>query len=118
MPTLPQQIDDLKRQLAQLNELAAQGVLSAEAVAPARADIERAIIDAVRAHGSGATVAAPPASAASPARPPRRLVGAVAAFVLVFGLAGYAWRGNHEGLSIGPGEGVPAAEGEQLHGPT
>ena len=118
MPTLPQQIDDLKRQLAQLNELASQGVLSAEAVAPARADIERAIIDAVRAHGSGATPAAPAVPGASPARPPRRLVGAVTAFVLVFGLAGYAWRGNHEGLSIGPGEGVAAAEGEQLHGPT
>ena len=59
--------------------------------------------------------------AAAPRRPPRwgrRLVGAVTAFVLVFGLAGYAWRGNHEGLSIGPGEGVAAAEGEQLHAPT
>jgi len=113
MPTLPLPIDDLKRQLAQLDELAAQGVLSADAVGPARADIERAIIDAVRAKGSGDAT-----PAASPVHTPRGLVGAVAAFVLVFGFAGYAWRGNHEGLRIGPGDGVAAAEAEGGHAPT
>ncbi|MBY0237242.1 MAG: tetratricopeptide repeat protein, partial [Burkholderiaceae bacterium] len=35
------------------------------------------------------------------------------AFVLVFGAAGYAWRGNFEGLRTGPGDTPPAAGAPQ-----
>ena len=116
MPTNLPRIDELKRQLAQIDELAAQGVLGAGAAADARTKLERALVDAVVAPPANAEAAAVPPLQ----RPSRRLVAAVAAFVLVFGIAGYAWRGNFDGLRTGPGETVAAAEGdgEGQHGAT
>lgn len=103
MPNPTPSTDDLKRQLGQIDELAAQGVLSAEAAQQARAKLSQVLAD-------GGT--APNLPAAEPAaRTPRRLALAVAAFVLVFGAAGYAWRGNFEGLAVAPGQAVAAADG-------
>jgi cytochrome c-type biogenesis protein CcmH len=138
MTNLPQ-IDDLKRQLAQLEELASQGVLSPEAAAEARAKVERAIVDAVMsgavdtpkaAPDLGSSTTAPAAAsaqastmstpdeagAAAPRRLPRRLVAAVAVFVIVVGAAGYLWRGNYEGWKVGPGDEVAAAASDAQGG--
>ena len=41
--------------------------------------------------------------------PSRALLAGVTVFVLLFGLLGYAWRGNRDGLSNGPGEAAPSA---------
>jgi cytochrome c-type biogenesis protein CcmH len=49
-----------------------------------------------------------PSSSPPPERPSRALAVGVALFVLVFGIAGYLWRGNLEGLRVGPGEGASA----------
>lgn len=103
MPNPTLSTDDLKRQLAQIDELAGQGVLSAEAAQQARAKLQQALT---------ADAGNPAAPVADPlARTPRRLALAVAAFVLVFGAAGYAWRGNFEGLAVAPGQAVAAADG-------
>lgn len=67
--------------------------------APVREPDER---DRGRAATAGATVLAP-AERSAP-RPPRALVVGVVGFVLVFGVLGYAWRGNVAGLSVSPGE--------------
>lgn len=132
-------LDELKRQLAQVDELAAQGVLGPDAAKAARAKLEQAVVDAVaggtdaaapkvasKAAAKAAAQAvpdAPPAAEAPAARPPRRLVATVALFVLVFGLAGYAWqvRGDFSRWRIGPGENVAASEeaaGGQQHSAT
>ncbi len=42
-------------------------------------------------------------------RPSRALIGGIAAFMLVFGLAGWAWRGNREGLFVAPGDHMAVA---------
>ncbi|MFO1271921.1 MAG: tetratricopeptide repeat protein [Rubrivivax sp.] len=109
-------LDELKRQLAQVDELAAQGVLGAEAAKAARAKLEQAIVDVV-ADVKTAPPKAVPAAAPAPqpaVRLPRRLLVSVAAFVLVFGAAGYAWqvRGDFSRWGVGPGEKVAASEEE------
>ena len=109
-------LDELKRQLAQVDELAAQGVLGAEAAKAARAKLEQAIVDVV-ADVKTAPSKAVPAAAPAPqpaVRLPRRLLVSVAAFVLVFGAAGYAWqvRGDFSRWGVGPGEKVAASEEE------
>lgn len=52
------------------------------------------------------------------ARPSRRLVLGIAAFVLAFGALGYAWLGNFEGWRVGPGSAAdvadPAAAAQQI----
>ncbi len=130
-------LDELKRQLAQVDELAAQGVLGPEAAQAARAKLEQAIVDAVTAEGPAAAPSPAPAAAAPAKKPaaapaaemvaapavrlPRALVAGISLFVLVFGVAGYAWRGNLEGLKVGPGENVAASEeaaGGQQHSAT
>lgn len=50
------------------------------------------------------------------ARPSKRLVLGIAAFVIVFGALGYAWRGNFEGWAVGPGSPAAAqADGGDEH---
>ena len=112
MPTTTLSLDELKRQRAELDKLVAQGVLNADAAREAAAKLDKAIVDAVM---SGAT---PPAAApAAEAGPSRKLVLGISAFVLVFGVLGYAWRGNFEGLRVGPGDSGPvAAAGEGGNG--
>ena len=109
MPNPTPSLDELKRQIAQVDALASQGVLSASAAAEARAKLERQLVGAVMA-----TPAPEEAPAAAP-RTPRSLAAGVAAFVLVFAAAGYAWRGNHEGWSVAPGDTSAAAAGQGKH---
>ncbi|MCD0416758.1 c-type cytochrome biogenesis protein CcmI [Rubrivivax sp. JA1024] len=98
MMTNPASLDELKRQLAELDELGRQGVLTGDAARSAREDLERRIVAAVTAQGAAA--ATPP----EPPQPrvPRRLSLAVAAFVLVAGAAGYAVHGDWPGWKVGP----------------
>lgn len=110
-------ISELKRQIQQLDGLLQSGTLSAETAASRRADLERQLLDLVlKAPAAGAAKAAtPPAAPVPPTapapRPSGKLVAGLSVFVLVFGLAGYAWRGNPEGWSVGPGNpGTAAAE--------
>ena len=90
-------VDELRRQLGELDQLLAQGVLTTDAARVARDRIEAELVDAVLAAGSAATTA----------RPSRTMTLAIAAFVTLFAAAGYSWRGNVEGLKVGPGR--PAA---------
>ncbi|MBQ0957576.1 c-type cytochrome biogenesis protein CcmI [Ideonella sp. 4Y11] len=97
----------LKDQLRQLDALATSGALSPDAAASARAELERRLVDAVMASPASAPSAAPqPAPAAAP-RVSRQTMLAMAGFVLLFGAALYAWRGNLPGWSVQPGS--PAA---------
>ncbi len=102
-------LDKLKAQLAQLDQLTAEGVLTGDTARQARADLEQQILKLVT--GQSASAAAAPAQAAVEAAPraPRKLALGVAAFVLVFGLAGYGVMGNRAGLQVGPGERGEAA---------
>lgn len=103
----PDTPDALRARIRQIDALAAEGTLSAEAAASARAALERQLVDAVVAAPAAAAPATPSAApamdASASARPSRRLVAALTGFVLVFGAAGYAWRGHPEAWSVGPG---------------
>ena len=109
MPATTAVLDRLKGQLAQIDALIAEGVLTGEAARRARDDLERQLLAAVMqpAAGASATAAKLAASTAEP-RPPRSLVIAVTAFVLVVGVGGYAALGNHAGLRVEPG--MPGTE--------
>jgi cytochrome c-type biogenesis protein CcmH len=115
MATSSPRLDDLKRQRAQIDDLVTQGVLGEEAARQAREKIEKLMVQAVLEEGGAPAPPAPaePAAAAvERARPSRALVGGVVAFVLIFGVLGYAWRGNKEALGVGPGETGPVAAAE------
>jgi cytochrome c-type biogenesis protein CcmH len=99
-------LDDLKRQLAQLDALIAQGTLTGRAAKSERERLERAVLDAVLRPDADRPIAADAARAA----PSRTLWLAIAAFVLVFGAAGYTWRGNFAGLAVAPGQPAKMAE--------
>lgn len=103
-------LDKLKAQLAQLDALVAEGVLSAQSAQASRAALEKQILRLVIDPPSEGAAAAPPEAAV---RAPRRLVWGVAGFVLLFGLAGYGVMGNRDGWKVGPGERgeAPAAAG-------
>lgn len=99
MMTNPASLDELKRQLAELDELSRQGVLTGDAARSAREDLERRIVAAVTAQGA----AAAPVAAAEPApRVPMKLSLAIAAFVLVVGAVGYGVHGDWQGWKVGP----------------
>jgi cytochrome c-type biogenesis protein CcmH len=105
--------DALRARIRQIDALAADGTLSAEAAASARAELERQLVVAVMAAPAG-TPAPTPQATVTPdaARPSRRLVASLVGFVLVFGAAGYAWRGHPEAWSVGPGNpATPTAAG-------
>ena len=114
-------LDDLKRQLAELDALITSGVLTGEAARQARDGLEAQILAAVLqpASGTGAVAGASdrsaPSEAAEPpaavARPSGRLLLGLAVFALVFVVAGYAWLGNPAALAVAPGvPGAPANE--------
>jgi len=90
-------IDDLKRQIRQLDELVAAGTLPAEQAAASRARLEQELLALVMQ--GDAAQAAPRAS--------RRLLWGIAAFVVVVAAAGYARFGTP-----GAVKGVPVASGE------
>lgn len=103
-------LDKLKHQLAEIDRLIADGTLKGDAARETRDRIERQILAHVTA-GGGATAPAAAAAEEAPTRPSRGLLAAVVAFVVVFGAAGYAWRGNHEAWGVGPGS-APAEGGD------
>ncbi|WP_341887523.1 c-type cytochrome biogenesis protein CcmI [Variovorax sp. YR752] len=101
-------IEELKRQIRQLDELAAAGTLPAEQAAASRGKLEQELLSLVMQSGDSPRVAA----ARAAARPSRRLLGGSLAFVLVLAVAGYAVYGTPSAW-----RGVPAAksEGEAGH---
>lgn len=114
-------LDDLKRQLGELDALITSGVLTGEAARQARDGLEAQILAAVlqpasgAGAGAGASDRSAPAAAAEPpaaaARPSGRLLLGLAVFALVFVVAGYAWLGNPAALAVAPGvPGAPANE--------
>ncbi|WP_298835149.1 c-type cytochrome biogenesis protein CcmI [uncultured Piscinibacter sp.] len=96
-------IDEIKRQLRQLEELAASGALPADQAAASRSTLEQELLALVLQSGDAS---APPAAPAAP-RPSRRLLAAIAGFVVVVAVAGYAVYGTP-----GAWKGVPVAGGE------
>jgi cytochrome c-type biogenesis protein CcmH len=94
----------LKQQLAQIDALIKEGVLTGEEAKAKRAALEAQVLQHV-------TTATPNAADAVP-QPSRKLWTGVMAFVLLAGLAGYGWRGNWPGLKVGPGENVASSEAE------
>jgi cytochrome c-type biogenesis protein CcmH len=118
-------IETLRQQLRQVDELVSTGVLEETAAQQARAKLERELVDLVMAGAEpevatapAALVSAAPAAAtaASIARPSRRLVGSLVAFVVAFGAAGYAWHGNSEGWGVAPGQAAAAGDGGTVGG--
>jgi cytochrome c-type biogenesis protein CcmH len=92
-------LDRLKRQLAQVDALIAEGMLKGAAARKARDDLERQVLALVTHAAVGG-----PAQPAATARPSGRLLAGVALFVLVFGGGAYALLGNHAGWNVGPGD--------------
>ncbi len=97
-------LDKLKQQLAQLDQLVADGVLSGDAARKSRDELEAQVLAAVLGPADPAGAAQP-----QPQRLPRKLSLGVSAFVLVAGVAAYGVAGNHAGWMVGPGEAAPAA---------
>jgi len=102
-------LDELKDQLRQLNEMIRVGELQGDAARKARDTLEAEVLAAVLRRDA---VSAP---LAVTARPSRRLIAGLVAFVLVVGGAGYAWLGNREGLLVPPGVRAPADSGGASH---
>jgi cytochrome c-type biogenesis protein CcmH len=112
-------LDELKRRLAQLDTLVADGVLTGAAAKQAREQLEKQVLALVLGTPAGSAPAAAQAAELPAPRAPRSLQLAVSAFVLVFGLAGYAAMGNRAGWSVSPGNpGAPAAEQANAPHPT
>ena len=129
-------IDELKAQLAQLDELILTQVLTGDAARQAREKLEAEILAAVLqpvasqgvhaaiGAGSGADAGADAGAAAgvaveasaAAARPSGRLLVGLAAFALVFAAAGYAWLGNPAALAVAPGAAGAAAPAEASQG--
>lgn len=105
-------LDELKKQLQQLDDLGRSGALSPENLATARADLERQVLAEVM---GGAANSAPAEAEVLPAPSPRaggKLWAGVVGFVAVVVVAGYAWLGHPAGWQVGPGEpGSAAAAG-------
>jgi cytochrome c-type biogenesis protein CcmH len=114
----PEPIAKLKAQLAQLDALIAEGVLTGDDAKTARAALEAQVLAAVLrpvAGAAGGAATAEKAEAAAPVpRAPRKLVAGVAVFVLAFAAGGYAWLGNRDGWAVSPGE--PGAAPAQAQG--
>ncbi|MFZ2988902.1 MAG: hypothetical protein WA086_12995, partial [Ideonella sp.] len=89
---------NLKQQLLQIDALQQSGALPPDAAVSARANLERRLLDLVLAGAADVPVPGPTAP-----RPSRRLLLALTGFVLVFGAAGYAWRGSSVGWQTAPG---------------
>ena len=100
-------LDELKDQLRQLNEMIRVGELQGDAARKARDTLEAEVLAAVLKRDAVSTSA----PLAATARPSRRLIVGLVAFVLVVGGVGYAWLGNREGLLVSPGVRAPADSG-------
>jgi len=115
-------IHELKQQIAQLDGLIQEGVLTGEAAREARAKLEAELLAEVL---QSRTAAAPAAPARSPVAAEQVSAAAVAAaapistsmklgiavFVFVFAGAGYMWLGNRTGLVTEPSAAAQAPAG-------
>ncbi len=105
--------DDLKRQIAQIDELIQGGMLTGDAAKQARARLEEELLGAVLQSASPSPPTPTPAPAPEPSfsgeRPSAKTWLGIAGFVVAVGVAGYAWLGNREGLAVAPGATAPAA---------
>lgn len=113
---MSQDLSTLRRQLVQLQELHATGVLSDEQYATARAGLERRVVDLVLA-GAADTDVAPaavpstaPTEPASP-KPSRRLLVMLGVGVIALAGAGYAWMGSPGLWGTGPSASAPSMDG-------
>ncbi len=97
-------LQTLKQQLAQIDALIKEGVLTGLEAQAKRAALEAQVLQHVTASAAGAADTLP--------QPSRKLWTGVIAFVLLAGLAGYGWRGNWPGLKVGPGENVATSEAD------
>jgi cytochrome c-type biogenesis protein CcmH len=103
-------IEELKRQLRQVDELAASGTLPPDQASSARAKLEQELVSLVMKSGDPAAADAP--VTASPAsRPSRRLLVGLSVFVLAVAAAGYVVYGTP-----GAWRGVPVAQSEEQAG--
>lgn len=115
-PLMNDEIQTLRKQLQQLQELHGSGALDDAQYQQSKERLERKLVDAV-VQAPATTAAAPAAAPAAPAkaaastqpeppperRPSARLLAGVAAFVVVVSAAGYAWKGSPDKLALGPG---------------
>lgn len=105
-------IEELKRQLRQVDELAASGALPPDQATSARAKLEQELVSLVMKSGDPAAPAGAPAAPAAPAvRPSRRMLVGLSVFVLAVAAAGYAVYGTP-----GAWRGVPVAQSEEQAG--
>lgn len=114
-PLMNDEIQTLRKQLQQLQELHGSGALDDAQYQQSKERLERKLVDAVVQVPAAAV--APPAATAVPVqaaagpqpaaaperRPSARLLAGVAAFVVVVSAAGYAWKGSPDKLALGPG---------------
>jgi cytochrome c-type biogenesis protein CcmH len=110
--TRPTQIESLKRHLAELDRLIADGVLTGDASRQARDALERDVVAAVLAGSAPSPTldaSAATAPAAASARPSRRLWVGVAGSVLAIASVGYAWTGGYDRFVASRALDAPAA---------
>ena len=100
-------IDSLRQKIQQLQALHDSGALGAEALAEARAPLERELVAAVMQSSAAApaALAEDPAAVAAP-RPRRAFSVGLGAAVLLLALVGYGLRGSPELAWQGPGMGA------------
>ncbi len=122
-PLMNDEIQTLRKQLQQLQELHGSGALDDAQYQQSKERLERKLVDAVVQAPAGAAAAAPKAAAPAqaqaaasslPAAPPERrpsvqLLAGVATFVVLVTVAGYAWKGSPDKLALGPGSGGAAS---------
>ena len=97
-------IDGLRQQLQQLQSRHERGELDAEALAAARAPLERELVALVVAGDASAvppSTAPAAAPASAPVRPSRRLQAGLAGSVLVLAVIGYALTGSPGAAGLG-----------------
>ncbi|MEX8520320.1 MAG: c-type cytochrome biogenesis protein CcmI [Leptothrix sp. (in: b-proteobacteria)] len=90
-------VQTLRAQLQQLEQLHASGTLSAEQYTESKTRLERRVLDLVMAGAPAAPVVAVPA-----ARPSKRLIGIAAAFAVLVAGGGYALYGAPSFFGMGP----------------
>jgi len=129
-------IEGIKKQLAQLQELHAGGVLSQAQYDEARLTLERRLVEYVLSAPTAAIVPTAPAvptvsgssadavSAAVPSpvrpsgkRPSKKLLAGLGSFVLLLAVAGYAWKGSPANLHGTSATATDAAGGGNANAP-
>jgi cytochrome c-type biogenesis protein CcmH len=124
-------IEGIKKQLAQLQELHAGGVLSQGQYDEARLTLERRLVEYVLSAPTqervasqvaepaplpeSASVAIPAIEKHSGKRPGKKLLVSMGGFVLLLALAGYAWKGSPAFLHGAPAAATDAASGTAPH---